>query len=219
MRTANASAAQAAPASDRCFDQPSLRTMMSAAAYHARRVARTMRLSNVEREDVEQDILLVMLERRRFFDPARGAWSAFADRVARQAAQGVANKIGAEFRMWGASLDQSAGSNRTTTLGDLSETQQWVGSDDEQELQLPLVLADFIAGLPEELALVARLSLFEDGDLPAAQRRSGLSTSEFYRRLREIRYRMFTLEIVDRRSILRPPGSDQRSQSVLRGRE
>lgn len=172
---------------------------MAAAAYHARKVARTMRLSDVDREDVEQDILLVLLERRRFFDPARGAWSSFADRVARQAAQGVADEIGAERRIRGGSLDQPASSGRITTLGELLEAEQWIGPDVERELQLPLVLADFVAGLPDELALVARLSLLEDGDLAAAQRGSGLSTSEFYRRLREVRYRLVCLGLVRHR--------------------
>ena len=64
-----------------------LKVMMAAAAYHARRVARTMRMAPAESEDVEQEILLALLERRRFFDPARGAWTSFANRVARQAAQ------------------------------------------------------------------------------------------------------------------------------------
>ena len=50
-------------------DARMLRVMMAAAAYHARKVARTMRLSDVDREDVEQDILLVLLERRRFNAP------------------------------------------------------------------------------------------------------------------------------------------------------
>lgn len=87
-------------------DQRALRTMMGAAAYHARRVARTMGLSDADREDVEQDIMLALLERRRFFDPARGAWSSFADRVARQAAQGAADEIGADRRVRGGSLDE-----------------------------------------------------------------------------------------------------------------
>lgn len=180
-------------------DPRMLRVMMAAAAYHARRVARTMRISDVDREDVEQDILLVLLERRRFFDPGRGAWSSFAERVARQAAQGVADEIGAERRIRGGSLDQPAGNGRTTTLGELIEAQEWIGPDVERELQVPVVLADFIAELPDELALVARLSLLEDGDLAAAQRRSGLSTSEFYRRLREVRYRLVCLGIVRHR--------------------
>lgn len=179
-------------------DPRMLRVMMAAAAYHARKVARTMRLSDVDREDVEQDILLVLLERRRFFDPARGAWSSFADRVARQAAQGVADGIGAERRVRGVSLDQPAANDGSATLGELMED-HLQGPDSEQALQLSLAIAGFVAGLPDELALVARLSLLEDGDLAEAQRRSGLSTSEFYRRLREVRYRLVCLDIVRHR--------------------
>lgn len=180
-------------------DARTLRVMMAAAAYHARKVARTMRLSDVDREDVEQDILLVLLERRHFFDPARGAWSSFADRVARQAAQGVADEIGAERRVRGGSLDQPAGDDGSATLGELMEADQSPSHDAEHDLQLPLALAGFVAGLPDELALVARLSLLEDGDLAEAQRGSGLSTSEFYRRLREVRYRLVCAGIVRRR--------------------
>ncbi len=183
------------------IDARTLRIMMASAAYHARKVARTMRLSKVDREDVEQEILLVLLERRRFFDAARGAWSSFADRVARQAAQGVADQIGAERRIHGNSLDRPAGNEKTITLGEVMEARQRISPNVERELQLPLVLADFVGELPDQLALVARLSLLEDGDLAQAQRRSGLSTSEFYRRLREIRYRLICLGIVQRRLI------------------
>jgi DNA-directed RNA polymerase specialized sigma24 family protein len=183
------------------IDARTLRIMMASAAYHARKVARTMRLSKVDREDVEQEILLVLLERRRFFDAARGAWSSFADRVARQAAQGVADQIGAERRIHSNSLDRPAGNEKTITLGEVMEARQRINPDVERELQLPLALADFVAELPDQLALVARLSLLEDGDLAQAQRRSGLSTSEFYRRLREVRYRLICLGIVQRRLI------------------
>jgi DNA-directed RNA polymerase specialized sigma24 family protein len=179
-------------------DPRMLRVMMAAAAYHARKVARTMRLSDVDREDVEQDILLVLLERRRFFDPARGAWSSFADRVARQAAQGVADAIGGDRRLYSGSLDQRAGDGGSTTLGELI-ADRLQGPDTEQTLQLSLTLARFVAELPDELALVARLSLLEDGDLAESQRRSGLSTSEFYRRLREVRYRLVCLDIIGHR--------------------
>jgi DNA-directed RNA polymerase specialized sigma24 family protein len=183
------------------IDARTLRIMMASAAYHARKVARTMRLSKVDREDVEQEILLVLLERRRFFDAARGAWSSFADRVARQAAQGVADQIGAERRIHSNSLDRPAGNEKTITLGEVMEARQRINPDVERELQLPLALADFVAELPDQLALVARLSLLEDGDLAQAQRRSGLSTSEFYRRLREVRYRLICLGVVQRRLI------------------
>jgi allophanate hydrolase subunit 1 len=56
--------------------------------------------------------------------------------------------------------------------------------------------------LPAELRLVAEAALAADGDLAEAQRATGLSTSEFYRRLREVRYRMFTLGLIDHRPLL-----------------
>ena len=58
-------------------DDAMLQAMRAAAVYQARRVARTLKLALQDREDVEQDILLVLLERRRFFDPTRGPWVPF----------------------------------------------------------------------------------------------------------------------------------------------
>jgi hypothetical protein len=62
----------------------------------------------------------------------------------------------------------------------------------------------FVATLPSELRIVAEASLQADGELTDAQRALGLSTSEFYRRLREIRYRLFTIGLVERRRLLDP---------------
>lgn len=181
---------------NRALDGRQLRVMMAAAAYHARRVARTMRLGDVEREDVEQDILLALLERRRFFDPTRGAWSSFAERVARQVAQGLADEIGADRRVRAGSLDEPpTDDEEMTALRAAVETQLTLNP----ELELPMALARFVAELPRDLALVASVALHEDGDLAEAQRSSGLSTSEFYRRLREIRYRLICIGIVRKR--------------------
>ena len=58
------------------LDGPMLRVMMAAAAYQARRIARTLRLSADDRQDAEQQVLLALLERRRFFDVARGTMDA-----------------------------------------------------------------------------------------------------------------------------------------------
>lgn len=176
-----------------------LRVTLAAAAYHARRVARSMRLSDIDREDIEQHILLVLLERTRFFDQQRGAWSSFADRVGRQAAQAVADEIGVERRVRGGSLDQPAGDEPGATFGEVVEPDYCIGPDPEDEMQLRLSLARFIAELPGELALVIQLALREDGQLGEARRLSGLSSSEFYRRLREVRYRLVCVGIIHRR--------------------
>ena len=71
---------------------------------------------------------------------------------------------------------------------------------DEQAL-MSLAIDRFLAGLPPELSLTAMFVLEADGDLASAQRTSGLSTSEFYRRLREIRYRLVSIGLADRRAL------------------
>ena len=71
---------------------------------------------------------------------------------------------------------------------------------DEQAL-MSLALDRFLTGLPPELSVTAMFVLEADGDLASAQRTSGLSTSEFYRRLREIRYRLVSIGIVERRAL------------------
>jgi DNA-directed RNA polymerase specialized sigma24 family protein len=180
---------------DSAIDDRQLRVMMAAAAYHARRVARTMRLGEAEREDVEQDIVVALLERRRFFDPSRGAWSSFANRVARQAAQGVADQIGADRRGCAASLDALTDDEQTPAMRDAIEA-QFVSAPN---LDLPLSVAQFVNGLSQELAHVARLVLLAEGEVAEAQRRSGLANSEFFRRLREIRVQLVLAELVRKR--------------------
>jgi DNA-directed RNA polymerase specialized sigma24 family protein len=181
-----------APRLAQALDQHELRTLMGAAAYQARRVARALKLSRAEREDAEQEILLALLERRRFFDPARGLWSPFAHRVARQAAQSVADALAAARRLDSVPLDQPAVEMvlRQEEPATLGETIANDAAPNESDILDKLSLIRFVAELPPELRLVAEAALMADGDLADAQRTSGLSASEFYRRLREIRYRV-----------------------------
>jgi DNA-directed RNA polymerase specialized sigma24 family protein len=188
-------AAEETPAPDRSLDHRALHTMMAVAAYHARRVARTMRLSSAEREDAEQGILVTLLERRRYFDPARGPWLPFADRVARQAVQTIADALGAERQLRGPSLDQPVGKEgNARTFADVLAN-RIVDSDAEAQFEIARALAQFIGKLPTELRAVAVHVFAEEGELGDAQRRSGLSSSEFYRRLRELRFRLVCEEI------------------------
>jgi DNA-directed RNA polymerase specialized sigma24 family protein len=183
-----------------------LQVMMAAAAYQARRVGRTLKLSQAEREDVEQDILLVLLERRRYFDPTRGPWTPFAHRIARQAAQLVSDGLVVDRAFYGGSLDQladevKADDEEPATIADCAVDG---ATPTEADILDTLSLMFFVRRLPAELRLVAEAAIIADGDLADAQRTLGLSTSEFYRRLREIRYRMFSVCLVDRRSLLDP---------------
>jgi RNA polymerase sigma factor (sigma-70 family) len=169
------------------LDDDALRTLLAQAAYQARRVARTMRLSASERDDVEQNIRLALLERRRYFEPSRGPWIAFAHRVARQAAQSAADEIGAERRRQAEPLADD--------IADLGQSDSVVPPM-SGEINLALSLERVLACLSEEERAVCLLALSEDGDLAEAQRRSHLSTSTFYRILREIRLRLRTFDVV-----------------------
>ncbi len=186
------------------IDQSSLEIMMAAARYQTARLARSLRLSPTQREDAEQEILLILLERRRYFDATRGPWTAFAHRIARQAVQVIADQICLERRRMPMSLDQrlvdasdDADENGSTLADMLCDAH---ALPDEQAL-MSLAMETFLAGLPPELSLTAMFVLEADGVLASAQRASGLTTSEFYRRLREIRYRLLSIGIVDRRAL------------------
>ena len=76
----------------------------------------------------------------------------------------------------------------------------------------------FVGDLPQELRLVAEAALEADGELAEAQRATGLSTSEFYRRMREIRYRMVMIGLVDR-GALRPLGKKPQARGYLQNNE
>jgi DNA-directed RNA polymerase specialized sigma24 family protein len=185
------------------LDQRSLEIMIAAARYQTARLARSLRLSPAQREDAEQEILLILLERRRYFDATRGPWTAFAHRIARQAAQVIADQICLERRRMPLSLDQTLGASEEgdengSTLADMLCDAHAL--PDEQALMC-VAMESFLTGLPTELSVTAMFVLEADGDLASAQRASGLSTSEFYRRLREIRYRLVSIGIADRRAL------------------
>jgi DNA-directed RNA polymerase specialized sigma24 family protein len=186
------------------LDAGMLRVLMAAAAYQARRVARTLKLSDVEREDAEQEILLALLERRRFFDPARGPWSPFVHRIARQAAQSVADSLVATRKLYTSLEEPIAEASPESEATTLADTLQDPAAPAEEDIVDTVSLMSFVATLPSELRIVAEAALEADGELADAQRELGLSISEFYRRLREIRYRLFTIGLVERRRLLDP---------------
>ncbi len=175
-----------------------LQVMMLAADFQARRIVRKLRLDQSHAEDIEQEILLILIERRRYFDPRRGPWTAFVLMVARQGAQQVADRLAAEGRMFDGDHDDRYFEDEENDTFSLD-----MHPDDacqtESDHLFRFFLGMTIRRLPPELRLVAELALEADGDLAEAQRASGLSTSEFYRRLRELRLRLIVLSLAPRR--------------------
>jgi RNA polymerase sigma-70 factor (ECF subfamily) len=89
MKTQQDCAAIAAPV----WDQERLRIALVAAGYAAGKGARRLGLSRADREDLRQDILVVLIERGGQFDPSRSGWSTFAALLARHV---VADRARAE---------------------------------------------------------------------------------------------------------------------------
>lgn len=177
-----------------------LEVMMATAAAHARKLARSLKLSQPEREDAEQDILLMLLERWHYFDDARGSNIGFAIRIARQAAQVIADRVAAGWQADLVSLEDPAPWQDWGTDDAITISEQ-VGDEslpNEAALVSALSLRGFTGALPEDLRVVVEAVFAADGDIPMAQKISALSSSEFHRRLRELRYRLVCLELAPR---------------------
>jgi len=177
-----------------------LDVIMSTAAAYSRKLSRSLKLSRTDEEDAEQDILLMLLERWHYFDDARGSNIGFAIRIARQAAQDIADRVAAGWQADFVSPEDPAPWQDWGTDDAITISEQ-VGDEslpNEAALVSALSLRGFTGALPEDLRVVVEAVFTADGDIPMAQKISALSSSEFHRRLRELRYRLVCLELAPR---------------------
>ncbi|MFN4140284.1 sigma factor [Aestuariivirga sp.] len=180
-----------------------LQVMMTTAAAQSRKLARSLRLSQAEQEDAEQDILVMLVERWHYFDDSRGSNVAFAIRIGRQAAQVIADRIVAGWDRETVSLDASLDPDGEGGLS-LSDTLVDDALPSEAALVEAIAVNDVLGALPDDYGLVASSIRETDGDVGEAQRLSRLSSSEFHRRLRELRYRLVAVDLAPRRWLIRP---------------
>ena len=188
-------------------DARTLKVMLSAARLQARRLGRTLRLSADEQDDAEQDILLVLLERHHYYDQERGLLTAFIHRIARQATQAIADRITANWANVTINMDLAASHEGVWDEREVLSPADMLAdpaAPDETAIVQALSFKGFVAGLPHDLAIVVQSIFAADGDIAEAQRQSPLSVSEFYRRLRELRYRMVSARIAPKAWLLRP---------------
>lgn len=192
------------PAVPREISRRDLDVMMTTAAAQSRRLARSLRLSPAEQEDAEQDILVMLIERWHYFDDSRGSNVAFAIRIGRQAAQVIADRIVSGWERETVSLDASLDADDGSSSPSLADTLADETLPSEAALVEAISLKDVLGALPKDYAVIASSIRETDGDVGEAQRLSQLSSSEFHRRLRELRYRLVTVELAPRRWLIRP---------------
>ena len=175
-----------------------VRVASATAYFYAKRIGRTLRLNPDDVDDARQELLLEVLRRFGYFDPARAAWSTFAGMIIRHAADELADRISGAQRIDGGFLDDVTVQVRGTRVR-LTEvlaesdglSAAWSGVFDPfADLEKRIDLERFIEGLPDGLRCLCRLLQTE---MPAdAQRLSGLSKSEFYRQIEELGMRLRT---------------------------
>ena len=117
-------------------------------------------------------------------------------RIAAQAAQGVADRLSQEKRTF-ESLDETEDEQGLTLLEGIED----LSNPSEIDFLYRLTISRATKKLPPELQIILEAALEAEGELAEAQRALGLSTSEFYRRLRELRYRLVMLGLAPRRMV------------------
>lgn len=151
-----------------------LRVALLIAASQAAHGARRMHLHRADRDDLRQDILLALLERRGQFNPSRGAWGTFAGVVARTV-------VSDRSRLRRRACAADVGPDLERFPAGASVTQQ-EGVDPDLYLDLQRVAAE----LPGHPAALLQL-LMTVGDVAAAQRADARSSTAFYRALADLR--------------------------------
>ena len=174
----------------------------SAARASAWQVARKIGLSQEDREDVEQDILLELLERQGRYDEARGQPGTYAGVVSHHRAAELTQAIVRDRKhMTYGRRDEAADETDSDWLDALA------GADDEvplwgearnyyDDIHTARDLGYAMAMMDDEQRRMFAL-LAEHQDMPAACKSSGLSTATFYRRAEDLQLhlRMFGIKM------------------------
>ena len=175
------------------------RSAVDAAAVNAWRVARKIGLSVEDREDVEQEILLELLERESRYDSARGMLGTFTGVVAKnRVAELIQAIVRDRMHLSFGNPGEDAADGREADWLDAQVSQDdavplWGETtncydevDTTRDLDFAIALMD-----GEQRTLFAVLT--EHQDLPDACKASRVSTATFYRRVNELQMhlRMF----------------------------
>ncbi len=154
------------------WDHIQIRVALAAAHYHAARFTRQRRLATVDREDLAQDILLVILEAGPRFDATRASWATFVAMLARRA---VIDRARQPATPEWVSLDSSASAAMLERL---------VAPDADPDLAVAFRRVE--ADLPPAPRAVLR-RIIAHRDVAAARDAGATSPATFYRDLHDLR--------------------------------
>ncbi len=153
------------------WDQRLTAIASATAAHFAQKLGQRRGLSQADREDLRQDILLALVRRAHGYADARGAWSTYVKLVAQHAV-----------------ADLELARQRVPLEVDIHDPALDIADphDLPQHVVLRLDLARTLAALPPHLVAVIAL-IAEHGSVAAAQHASAIPTCAFYRHIADIR--------------------------------
>ena len=180
-------------------DQKYLNSAFQAAATRTYRLAAKYGLSSAEREDIEQEILLSLLERYPYYDSAKSSVNTFTGMVSEHRALELLDALMKQRnRMTVLDVEDAANDpefDRDEDTSDLSERIAPLWSNDHDLFSDSDTLHDIHVAL--DCMSQSQADLFKlidtHHDLPSAAKVSGMTTATFYRRVEELRMhlRMF----------------------------
>ena len=191
-------------------DDTYLNSALNAAATRTYRMAVRFGLSTADREDIQQELMLDMLERADQFDPAKGSAGTFTGMVSKHRAVELLDILikqrmryldfDTAAKMMSAANDPNMSSTESQSTDDCVDAINFIRNPDHDLFTDGMALHDLQAAISfmngEQSALLGLLR--EHADLASACAASGISTASFYRRVHDLRMhlRMFGLREV-----------------------
>lgn len=178
-------------------NDPFFDAVKNAAATRTYRLAARYGLQTAEREDMQQELILDMLERADQFDPAKGSAGTFTGMVSQHRAIELLDRLMKDrMRLQFGSGATAANEAEFNEPGDsLNDNVVPMWADDRDLFADSMALRDLETAVAfmsdDQIALFETLKATED--LPGACKSSGMSTATFYRRVQDLQMhlRMF----------------------------
>lgn len=178
-------------------NDPFFDAVKNAAATRTYRMAVRFGLPAADREDIQQELILDMLERAHHFDPAKGSAGTFTGMVSEHRATELLDKLMKDRRRLSFGSSPTAANDpefQEPGEGDHDNVvPMW--ADDRDLFADSMALRDLETAVAfmndDQIALLDALKANED--LPTACKSSGMSTATFYRRVQDLQMhlRMF----------------------------
>ena len=191
-------------------NDPYFEAAVKAAGVRTHQLAARHGLSPAEREDLQQELMLDLLEHRHQFDPAKGSPGTFTGMVSKHRAVELLDGMikqrmlytdfDAASKTMGAANDSEMGTSKTKSADDCIDAINFKRDPDHEFFTDGMAMHDLQAAIAfmngEQSALLDLLT--DHSDIASACAASGTSTASFYRRVNELRMhlRMFGLHEV-----------------------